>query len=128
QISELASAGIKLRTRALTTTLFARLVLSDLFLHGIGGAKYDQVTDEIVRLFFGFEAPEFATVSATLRLPIDGGVVASSQIGHWEQRLRELRYNREQVIDRNGDASHGSPGNGDELIAATCRWVDAPQT
>ena len=65
QLAELSSRGIKLRTRALTTTLFARLVLGDLFLHGIGGAKYDQVTDQIVRLFFGFEPPEFATISAT---------------------------------------------------------------
>ena len=39
QLAALSSRGIKLRTRALTTTLFARLVLSDLFLHGIGGAK-----------------------------------------------------------------------------------------
>jgi hypothetical protein len=70
QLASLSSRGIKLRTRALTTTLFARLVLGDLFLHGIGGAKYDQVTDQIVRLFFGFEPPEFATISATLRLPI----------------------------------------------------------
>ena len=45
RLAELSSRGIKLRTRALTTTLFARLVLSDMFLHGIGGAKYDQVTD-----------------------------------------------------------------------------------
>ena len=37
QLAELSSRGIKVRTRALTTTLFARLVLSDVFLHGIGG-------------------------------------------------------------------------------------------
>ena len=41
-----------------------------MFLHGIGGAKYDQVTDDIARRFFGFSLPEFATASATLRLPI----------------------------------------------------------
>src|SRR4051794_7794 len=128
QIAELASAGIKLRTRALTTTLFARLVLSDLFLHGIGGAKYDQVTDEIVRLFFGFEPPEFATVSATLRLPIPDEVIASSQIGQWEQRLRELRYHPEQFIERNGEAGNGRATNIADLIASKRRWVDTPKT
>src|SRR5690606_34281182 len=37
-LRELTGRGVRLRTRALTTTLFARLCLSDLFIHGIGGA------------------------------------------------------------------------------------------
>jgi hypothetical protein len=41
----LPERGIRLRTRALTTTLFARLFLADLFVHGIGGSKYDEMTD-----------------------------------------------------------------------------------
>ena len=52
-LADLPSQGIKLRSRALATTLFARLVLADLFIHGIGGAKYDQLTDELIRRFFG---------------------------------------------------------------------------
>src|SRR5262249_2104913 len=35
-----------LRPRALALTLFVRLFASDLFIHGLGGAKYDQITDE----------------------------------------------------------------------------------
>src|SRR4051794_2733273 len=107
QLAALSSQGIKVRTRALTTTIFARLVLSDIFLHGIGGAKYDQVTDEIVRLFFGFEPPEFATVSATLRLPHENGAPDGIIAGQWEQRLRELKYHPEQYVDlraSNGEA------------------------
>src|SRR5207253_1004951 len=45
QLLALEERGIRIRTRALITTLAARLLLGDLFLHGIGGAKYDQVTD-----------------------------------------------------------------------------------
>ncbi|MEO2049569.1 MAG: hypothetical protein ABGX16_23675 [Pirellulales bacterium] len=63
--------GIKIRTRALITTLFARLLLADLFIHGIGGAKYDLVTDEIADQFYGFAPPEFLTLSGTLRLPFN---------------------------------------------------------
>ena len=44
--------GIKLRSRALVTTLFARLLLSDLFMHGIG-AKYDELTDVLVEPSLG---------------------------------------------------------------------------
>jgi hypothetical protein len=123
QIAELASRGIKLRTRALTTTLFARLVLSDLFLHGIGGAKYDQVLDEIVRLFFGFEPPEFGTVSATLRLPIAGKSHESLQASDWQLRLRELRYHPERFVDGNGDRATIA-----NIIADKRRWIDAPKT
>ena len=61
--------GIKVRPRAFVTTLFARIFLSDLFLHGIGGAKYDEVTDRICREFLGCEPPEYLTATATLRLP-----------------------------------------------------------
>ena len=48
-----------LRPRALTLTLFARLCLGDFFIHGIGGGKYDEVTDAIIRDYFGVEPPAY---------------------------------------------------------------------
>lgn len=59
-----------LRPRALTLTLFARLVLSDVFLHGIGGGKYDEATDLIIADYFGVEPPAFQVLSATVHLPL----------------------------------------------------------
>jgi hypothetical protein len=56
-LKDLSAQGIRLRTRALTTTLFARLCFADLFVHGIGGSKYDEMTDRIVARFFGIPAP-----------------------------------------------------------------------
>ena len=53
KLQEFRSRGVKIRSRALITTLWARLVLGDLFLHGIGGAKYDQVTDLLIERFSG---------------------------------------------------------------------------
>jgi hypothetical protein len=93
-----------------------------MFLHGIGGAKYDQVTDQIVRLFFGFEPPEFATISATLRLPIAHDETDFSDVGQWQRRLRELQYHPEQFVRSNGD------GLANDLIALKRRWVDVPKT
>jgi hypothetical protein len=69
--AQLEAQGFKVRTRALTTTLFARLFLADLFIHGIGGAKYDELSDELIRRFYGYEPPSFLTLSATLWLPIE---------------------------------------------------------
>ncbi len=84
QLASKLSPNFKLRPRALLTTMYARLVLSDLFLHGIGGAKYDQLGDRIITSFFGITPPEFMVVSATIKLP---GSEADSQ----EDAIRNLR-------------------------------------
>lgn len=126
QLLALASSGIKVRTRALTTTLFARLVLGDLFLHGIGGAKYDQVTDQIVRLYFGFDAPEFATVSATLRLPINCEACDAAAGAQWDQRLRELIYHPELFVGLSG--TNGDAAVATQIIAGKRHWLDIPKT
>ncbi|QDV50709.1 hypothetical protein [Gimesia fumaroli] len=68
-LKQLTTQGIRLRTRALTTTLFARLFLGDLFVHGIGGAKYDEMTDRIFTRFFHLTPPRYLTLSATKFLP-----------------------------------------------------------
>jgi hypothetical protein len=128
QFMELAARGIKIRTRALATTLFARLVLSDLFLHGIGGAKYDQVTDQIARQFFGFEPPEFATVSATLRLPITHERVNALQDNELARQSRELRYHPERYTNLNGLTSHGEKSNIARLIDEKRRWASLAKT
>lgn len=65
-----ATSPEDIRPRALTLTLFTRLFLGDFFLHGIGGGKYDEVTDAIIRGFYGIEPPAFAVMSATLHLPV----------------------------------------------------------
>ena len=69
QMASHASPNFKLRPRALLTTMYSRLVLSDLFLHGIGGGKYDQLGDLIIKQFFGIEPPQFMVISATIQLP-----------------------------------------------------------
>jgi hypothetical protein len=128
QLLSLAGRGIKIRTRALTTTLFARLMLSDLFLHGIGGAKYDQVTDQIARQFFGFELPKFATVSATLRLPIPHPPVNAVSESELTQQMRQLRYHPERFATANGPAAPGKLSNVEQLVAAKRRWVETEKT
>lgn len=99
-LASLPSRGIKLRSRALITTLFARLVLSDLFIHGIGGAKYDQLTDEIVRRFFGLEPPEYLVLSATLHLTGSQNGAAADETRRIDSDLRDLEYHPEKYLDR----------------------------
>jgi hypothetical protein len=128
ELLHLPARGVKIRTRALATTLFARLVLSDMFLHGIGGAKYDQVTDEIARQFFGFELPQFATVSATLRLPVDYEPGSPPLESKLRQQSREMRYHPERYVNVNGALPPEESATVAQLIEAKMRWVRTPKT
>jgi hypothetical protein len=115
----LPAEGIRLRTRALTTTMFGRLLLGDLFLHGIGGAKYDELGDAVIRGFFGIEPPGYATLSLTvhLGLPVDPGATPEARRAAW-RRLRELTHQPER---------HLPAGAADALIAAKREALAGPQ-
>jgi hypothetical protein len=88
-----ALGELRIRPRALALTLYARLLASDLFIHGIGGAKYDQITDDIIRRFFAMEPPSYACVSATLRLPLPAFDVTEDDRWERRRRLRDIRFN-----------------------------------
>lgn len=99
QLNELYEQGYRLRSRALTTTLFARLFLSDLFIHGIGGAKYDEMTDRLIKRFYNFEPPAYLTLSGTWHLPIAGVPGVTEEDRHrLEHQLREIQYNPERIL------------------------------
>lgn len=128
QLLDLARRGIKIRTRALTTTLFARLVLSDVFLHGIGGAKYDQVTDLIASRFYGFPLPEFAAVSATLRLPIEDRHAEAGRAPAIEAQLRAMKYHPERFVEANGDSHNQAQSRIAQLMETKRRWIATRKT
>lgn len=60
---------LRLAPRALTLTMLLRLFVADQFVHGIGGGRYDQVTDTLIARHFGIEPPRFAVTTATLYFP-----------------------------------------------------------
>jgi len=93
------SSGEKIRPRALTTTIFMRLFACDLFIHGIGGAKYDEVTDRIIRGFYGVEPPKYATITATLMIDWDFEPADPREIGRLKQAIREIDYNPQRCIE-----------------------------
>jgi len=97
-LAALGQQGIKLRPRALVTTMYARLVLSDLFLHGIGGAKYDQLTDLIIARFFGLRPPGFVTLSATVLLFEDRTRELTQAVREGNRLLRDLRFHPERHL------------------------------
>lgn len=68
---------LRISTRALTLTLFLRLLVVDQFVHGIGGGRYDQVTDRLIARHFQLDPPAFAVTTATLFFP---GAVGRSRV------------------------------------------------
>jgi hypothetical protein len=67
--TQLQQHGFVLRPRALTLTMFVRGFLSDVFIHGLGGALYDQITDAFF-LALTDTIPAYACASACWLLPI----------------------------------------------------------
>jgi hypothetical protein len=116
QLAAAAAQGIRLRTRALITTMAARLLLGELFVHGIGGAKYDQLTDRIIEQFFGLQPPGYLVASGTLRLPISQPNASTESVHQIRQRIRELDFHPERFLDQHAassKAAHSRQPQGD---------------
>lgn len=98
-MESLARDGWRFRPRALTNTLFARMFLADLFIHGIGGAKYDEMTDQLLARFYGLTPPRFLTLSATLHLPL--GREPQSENSELDPTgvLRDIRQHPERFVE-----------------------------
>jgi hypothetical protein len=104
---DIVNDGVCLRPRALLTTMYLRLLVGDLFVHGIGGGKYDQLTDGILGEFFGIEPPPLAVATATLQLPIGRPGIDNSESLHLriqslKRQLWNLRYHADQRADELG--------------------------
>jgi hypothetical protein len=124
QLLHLAQRGVKIRSRALVTTLWARLVLGDVFMHGIGGAKYDQVTDLILQRFFGLQPLGIMVLSATLLLPTPRPRKSVERLRGIRRELRELDFHPERFLDLDvADAELAV-----EWIGRKRRWIEMPQT
>jgi len=116
---ELESQGFIIRSRALTTTMFARLFLADLFIHGIGGGIYDELTDRIIESYYAMPAPAFLVLSATLLLPLPQYPNAAGQARMMTRQLRDLTYKAERYL---ANTEHTSEI--DQLFRLKQEWIE----
>lgn len=89
---------VRVRPRALVTTLYTRLMLGDVFVHGIGGAKYDEMTDGLMARLWGLTPPAYVTATATFRLPLAWPAVDGARVAALAQRLRDLTWHPERWV------------------------------
>ncbi|MFM9057701.1 MAG: hypothetical protein ACKOSQ_00995 [Planctomycetaceae bacterium] len=129
-LTRMEEHGVRLRPRALVTTLVSRLLVADVFVHGIGGAVYDRITDEVVRRLTGCDAPRHAVVSGTLRLPVDrafpgfGADDPAARLAAVRRGLRDLAYHPERhllpLVEQPADVR--------DLVTEKRRWIETHPT
>ncbi|MEW6253117.1 MAG: hypothetical protein AB1716_20965, partial [Planctomycetota bacterium] len=90
--------GWRLRPRALALSCFGRYFLADLFIHGIGGAKYDELMEDFARDFFGVEPRPLCCVTATLHMPLPHTHVRPPDIAAARHAARDVRHNPQRRL------------------------------
>lgn len=115
-------SGFKVRSRALSNTLYARVFLSDLFIHGLGGGKYDELTDDLIRGFYEIEPPGYLVLSATLLLPFPRYSASVNDCRQLKQRLRDLHFNPDRHLDEMTDFN----GQVRDLLQQKQEWIEKP--
>ncbi|UCF43536.1 MAG: hypothetical protein JSV99_01005 [Planctomycetota bacterium] len=81
-------------------TLFTRLFLADWFVHGIGGALYEDITDSILENYYRVKGLSFGVATATATLPLANCADRVREtVAELKQQLRSLKYNPEKFIE-----------------------------
>jgi hypothetical protein len=93
QLAAWRKAGWKVRPRALSLTLFVRAAVADVFIHGLGGALYDKITDGLFERFFGVRPPEVILASCTVCLPMKSYPATARDLFDARRAVRDWRYN-----------------------------------
>ncbi|MFC1782974.1 hypothetical protein ACFL02_05250, partial [Planctomycetota bacterium] len=95
----LQKSGFFLRPKAVPLTLFVRLFLADWFIHGVGGALYEDITDNLINNYFKLKPLTFGVVTATVRLPLIKPKNHDDDIAALNHKLHNIRHNPEKYID-----------------------------
>lgn len=128
-VEALVAAGVQVRPKAVPLTVFHRLFVADLFVHGTGGGRYDQVTDALIADWFGVTPPRFAVVSASLYLPLGERPVPATALRAQRRKLRDLVFNPQRFAweaDRLDDRAIELIARKEALIGAMHK-PDAPR-
>lgn len=94
----ISESEVLIAPKAVALTMFLRLFCCDLFIHGVGGGRYDAVTDGISRRYYGIDPPRFAVASLTMYLPLGAHAVTEDEIVAAKERLNRLEHNPNALL------------------------------
>jgi len=87
----------QLMPRALFMTALVRLVMSDVFVHGTGGAIYDAAMEDWIEDWLGVSPSPKGVATATLRLPLVGHDETDVDVLARRRDLRRVWHNPEHT-------------------------------
>lgn len=108
-----------LRPRALLLTLLARVVLGDLFVHGIGGFSYDNIMEKWLQRWLCISPCAMTMATATIKLPF--------QVPTIEQARRDYFSPPQHFLDAIESAPYGSPERKVHFLAMH-KWLENSNT
>jgi hypothetical protein len=95
----LMAQGWLLVPRGALITASLRLLFSDLFVHGLGGGRYDPATDQLIRAWWQEEPSPFVVASASRCLfPEDR--LRLLQMRQFQTQLRDLQFNPGRYLNQ----------------------------
>jgi len=96
----LQQSGYRLRPKAVSLTLFVRLFLADWFIHGIGGAFYEGVTDYIIQNYYRKNALRFGVATCTMMLPLSNTPGSTKDnLSQLKHKLHNIKHGPERYIE-----------------------------
>ncbi|MES0489638.1 MAG: hypothetical protein ABUK01_06590 [Leptospirales bacterium] len=92
--------------RAITLSLFVRLYLSDIFIHGTGGARYDVVTNQIMHEYFNVSISPYMVETRTLQIPLLKDSTLNEikmlpTLSNWTTEYRRFQFHPERSLNKN---------------------------
>jgi hypothetical protein len=84
--------------KAVALTLFARTFIGDMFIHGVGGGRYDAIADGVSRTYYGVEPLAYAVASMTMYLPLRAHAVTPQQVERARRRVDRFRHNPDSML------------------------------
>lgn len=86
--------------KAVTLTMFMRLFMTDFFIHGKGGGRYEEVSEHIIKEFFQIEAAPYEVASATMNLKkTEWFSLLDIDEKEIDLKLRDIIYSPENFLD-----------------------------
>lgn len=98
-VTSVAASPTLIAPKALALTSFTRMFMADLFIHGVGGGRYDRVADGVIRRYFGVEPLPFVVASITMYLPLGAHIVTGAEVSAAQERANRLEHNPDSALD-----------------------------
>lgn len=104
-IKGLNDCRFRFRPKAVALTLFLRQHASDMFIHGIGGAKYEKMVDELIVNFYNQKPKSYTVASMTKYLFETENEKIYSNPKNLDQQIRKIKFNPENYLPLNKSIS-----------------------